>query len=354
MTVLGNPCAICSGRERYVGGNCVACARKRSKEKHALKGNNCEAKRVDAVRLICDLYKRDYPVQRIVEVTGVSRSWIHKIVHETSGYRLRSWSDSEDMKLREIYSALCGVEPDLDAIALYFGRSYAAVASRAHILELTNMFWKSRMETCAQYSATRKLQFAFGSPHPRGMLGKSHSIEAKKKISEKNRGTVRKSTASQRKTMSIAQAAIIRKTTTATEIYSRTKSGRRSDLGDVFFRSAWEANIARWLNFNGVKWEFEPTTFWFEKIRRGVRSYTPDFYLTEEDRYIEVKGWMDAKSKTKLKRMAKYHPKVNIELLDAGRYKEISKMAQYVIPNWETKLVDLRVPSTKKAKGTTA
>ena len=138
--------------------------------------------------------------------------------------------------------------------------------------------------------------------------------------------------------------------TNATELYSRTKSGRRADLGDVFFRSAWEANIARWLNFNGVKWEFEPTTFWFEKIRRGVRSYTPDFYLPEEDRFIEVKGWMDAKSKTKLKRMAKYHPKVNIELLDAKRYKEITKSAQYVIPNWETKDLDLRVLSVKVDK----
>ena len=101
---------------------------------------------------------------------------------------------------------------------------------------------------------------------------------------------------------------------------------------DIFFRSSWEANYALYLDFlikqRQVKsWEFEPDTFWFEKIRRGVRSYKPDFkVITDTGRveYHEVKGWMDPKSKTKISRMAKYHPAVRLILVDKDAYRDIA------------------------------
>ncbi|MCV6900732.1 DUF1064 domain-containing protein, partial [Escherichia coli] len=83
-----------------------------------------------------------------------------------------------------------------------------------------------------------------------------------------------------------------------------------------FFRSSWEANYARYLNWliaqgEIAKWEFECQTFVFHGITRGVISYTPDFKVYSKDgshEWHEVKGWMDAKSKAKLKRMAKFYP----------------------------------------------
>ena len=121
--------------------------------------------------------------------------------------------------------------------------------------------------------------------------------------------------------------------------YSRTKGGKRKDLKNQYFRSAWEANIARYLNFllkiKQIKsWEYEPDTFWFKKIKRGTRSYTPDFKING-DYYIEVKGYMDDKSKTKLKRMAKYYPNIKIEILDETRYRKINKDFKHIIPFWE-------------------
>lgn len=120
-------------------------------------------------------------------------------------------------------------------------------------------------------------------------------------------------------------------------------SGRRADLKNIFFRSSWEANWARYLNFlvaiRDIKsWEFEPDTFWFEKIRRGVRSYTPDFKITRIDGsifYQEVKGYMDARSSTKLKRMKKYHPLVAIELVDKTRYLTIRRQLSKMLKGWE-------------------
>ena len=69
-----------------------------------------------------------------------------------------------------------------------------------------------------------------------------------------------------------------------------------------------EANYARYLNFIGIKWIYEPQEFEFYKIKRGCRFYKPDFYLPEQDRFIEVKGWFIPADKTKLRRFKKYYP----------------------------------------------
>ncbi len=96
-----------------------------------------------------------------------------------------------------------------------------------------------------------------------------------------------------------------------------------------YFRSSWEYKYACYLQMlitaNEIKyWKFEPKTFWFLKILRGVRSYKPDFEVTLPDdsiEYHEVKGWLDPKSKTKLKRMAKYYPDERIVLRDSKWFK---------------------------------
>jgi hypothetical protein len=84
-------------------------------------------------------------------------------------------------------------------------------------------------------------------------------------------------------------------------------------------------------------WEYEPKTFWFKEIKRGVRSYVPDFKVWKDGEYWweEVKGWMDSKSKTKLKRMAKYYPDEKIEIVDRARYQTIENQLRGVIENWE-------------------
>lgn len=124
--------------------------------------------------------------------------------------------------------------------------------------------------------------------------------------------------------------------------YSRTKSGTVEIGGKQhFYRSSWEVNIAAYFEFlkvngNIKEWQYEPTVFWFENIKRGVRSYKPDFLITENNDnqyYVEVKGWMDAKSKTKLNRMRIYYPEVRIDLICQKRYKVISKSAS-LIPHW--------------------
>ncbi|KKN49952.1 hypothetical protein LCGC14_0637530 [marine sediment metagenome] len=123
------------------------------------------------------------------------------------------------------------------------------------------------------------------------------------------------------------------------------KSGKRPDLNNTYFRSRWEANYARYLNWlieQGVdftRWEYEKTTFHFENIKRGTRYYTPDFKVVCKDgtvEYHEIKGWHYPKGETALKRMAKEYPKVKIAVIDADWFKAVNRQGiPSLIPGWE-------------------
>ncbi len=123
----------------------------------------------------------------------------------------------------------------------------------------------------------------------------------------------------------------------------RSFIGKREDLGGMFFRSAWEANYARYLNWmvgrgELVAWDYECDTFQFEKIKRGSRFYTPDFKLYFSDQtfeYHEIKGYMDPRSATKLKRMKKYYPHIEVVLIDKLKYAQLAAALGPVIQGWE-------------------
>jgi len=91
----------------------------------------------------------------------------------------------------------------------------------------------------------------------------------------------------------------------------------------LYMRSTWEVKFAQHLQHLKhlgliLEWEYEPQTFWFEGIKRGVCSYKPDFKITNHDSthyWIEVKGYMDKRSLTKLKRFKKYFPKEELTVI---------------------------------------
>lgn len=120
----------------------------------------------------------------------------------------------------------------------------------------------------------------------------------------------------------------------------RAKHGRREDLG-IYVRSSWEANYARYLNFlvqSGVvtEWQYEPRTFEFP-VKRGNRTYTPDFYVLYPDGYQwhEVKGYMTNDGRIKLERFAKYYPEEPLVIIDKDAYMAIAQDARPFIPAWE-------------------
>jgi hypothetical protein len=87
----------------------------------------------------------------------------------------------------------------------------------------------------------------------------------------------------------------------------RSYIGKREDLNNQFMRSRWEANVARWLNHKKKDWKYEPEVFFFEGVKHGTVSYLPDFKVGTL--WLEVKGQLDPKGKTAVRRFKKFYPK---------------------------------------------
>lgn len=102
-------------------------------------------------------------------------------------------------------------------------------------------------------------------------------------------------------------------------------------IGDkkYYFKSSYEIQYAYYLEALRLKgkikdWFYEVDTFWFDGIKRGTNNYKPDFKIIElngDINYVEVKGYMDEKSATKIKRMGKYHPDIKLSVLGADWFK---------------------------------
>lgn len=182
--------------------------------------------------------------------------------------------------------------------------------------------------------------------HPRGMSGKTHSVSAKAQMSAS--GLARSARESDEVKADRALKSMKTRAATGILVSPRAgttwKSGWREVGGQrKYFRSKWEANYARYLQFlmdSGEirNWEHEPVTFWFDAIKRGCRSYLPDFRVTENSGEVvfhEVKGWMDDRSKTKIHRMAKYHPTVKLVVIEASGYNDIRRKVSQMCNGWE-------------------
>lgn len=90
----------------------------------------------------------------------------------------------------------------------------------------------------------------------------------------------------------------------------RTNIGKRADLGGLFVRSSWEANLARYLSYKGKQWSYEPEVFVFSGVKHGTVSYCPDFKVKYRNSYlwIEVKGQLKDSDKTRIRRFKKFYP----------------------------------------------
>jgi hypothetical protein len=112
----------------------------------------------------------------------------------------------------------------------------------------------------------------------------------------------------------------------------------------IYAKSLWEANYAKylqWLQDEGKIsfWVYEPKIFYFEGIKRGCTNYRPDFLVHVDENtkyYVEVKGWMDPKSATKIKRFRKYFPEDEIRVVDAKWFKENAPILKNVVPFWDS------------------
>lgn len=301
---------------------------------------------------IINSYLNTKSVWETGKIFNISGQKVHYILKKHNvkpiGSTVKNWTDTEIEELKILYSEfLCG-DGKLNKFCEKYKKVKSIVCQKAKKLGLTR-----RQRKCGELQTKRNvdliIKFHKNNPHPKGMLGKTHTDEnklkqsqySKKRWSDPNNILNSKEFRQRKSDISSKNMEIQMKNKPET-LYSRVKHGMVT-IGDktFFARSSWEANIGAYFQFlkehkKISDWEHEPKTFWFTEIMRGVRSYKPDFLITLNDGthyYEEVKGWMDPKSATKLKRMKKYYPSVKVDILDEKRYKAIKKMSS-LIPQW--------------------
>jgi len=80
-----------------------------------------------------------------------------------------------------------------------------------------------------------------------------------------------------------------------------------------------EETFAQILDFYGIPWEYEPRTFPLEWGEDGnvTEAFAPDFYLPEQDLYVELttlRPQLSSHKNRKLKRLQELYPEINIKL----------------------------------------
>ena len=103
-------------------------------------------------------------------------------------------------------------------------------------------------------------------------------------------------------------------------------------LGEEPPRFANEAELecAKVLDYHRVPWQYEPRTFVLEQDEAGrvLEAFTPDFYLPEQDLYVEItvmKQSLVTRKNRKLRKLRRLYPDVRVKLF----YKrDIERLAQ--------------------------
>ena len=91
-----------------------------------------------------------------------------------------------------------------------------------------------------------------------------------------------------------------------------------------------ERELARIFDEIGLPWEYEPRTFVLEKDENGrvTSAFTPDFYLPEQELYVEVtvmRQPLVTRKNRKLREVRRLYPEVKVKLFYR---RDIERLAQ--------------------------
>jgi hypothetical protein len=91
------------------------------------------------------------------------------------------------------------------------------------------------------------------------------------------------------------------------------------DLGRPVFAHDIEKEFARILDYYGIRWQYEPRSFQLSWDEEGnvTSAFTPDFYLPDEDLYVELttmRPKLITLKNRKIRLLKELHPELNIKL----------------------------------------
>ena len=100
--------------------------------------------------------------------------------------------------------------------------------------------------------------------------------------------------------------------------------------GEPRFANDVELECAKLLDYYGIPWAYEPHTFVLEEDDEGrvVEAFTPDFFLPEQNLYLELtvmKQSLVTRKNRKLRKLRERYPDVNAKLFYR---RDIERLAQ--------------------------
>lgn len=294
---------------------------------------------------LAESYSRTHSVWKTAQEFGMAGGSVHERLARAGLIVKPVFTEAHRIVIATAYQeGFKSGDGTLDRLAAETGHLKSNICRLARSMGLTNpkrAITKALSDKLQGKLKTRNATIG----HPKGMLGKRHTDQVKTSIGAKSKANWHSRT--QQENANIVMKAM--KTRVSKGIPFNAHGSWKAawvEVGGVRFyaRSRWEANYARYLQFlkekaQVVAWEHEPETFWFEAIKRGCRSYLPDFKVTLPGgviEYHEVKGWMDPRSKTKIKRMKKYHPNITLIVRDAKWYRANSPTLRAIVKGWES------------------
>ena len=81
-----------------------------------------------------------------------------------------------------------------------------------------------------------------------------------------------------------------------------------------------EEEFARLLDYYGIRWDYEPRTFTLTEDDQGnvTNAFAPDFYLPDEDLYVELttmRPKLITRKNRKIRLLKELYPDINVKLL---------------------------------------
>ncbi len=107
---------------------------------------------------------------------------------------------------------------------------------------------------------------------------------------------------------------------------------------DTQFQHPSEREFARLLDFYGIRWEYEPRTFPLEYNADGsIRTaFSPDFYLPEQDVYVELttqSARLNNLKNRKIRKLQELNPDIQIKLLNRRDLRQMALKYDFPDPS---------------------
>jgi hypothetical protein len=97
------------------------------------------------------------------------------------------------------------------------------------------------------------------------------------------------------------------------------------------FRSDFELNIAKSLANQGVKYLYEEEKLMYIP---KPKTYLPDFYLPEQDIYIEAKGYFSPADRQKMLLVTQQNPDLDIRMLFLRASNKLNRTSKTTYAKW--------------------